>query len=69
MRENCTYGSMRGRAYPTTRGAPLYSTPHGHEIMLNRRSLLSRLGTGALAAVAGGLPRWSREEGFFNYLK
>ncbi len=25
MRENCTYGSMRGRAYPT-RGAPLYST-------------------------------------------
>ena len=26
MRENCTYGSMRGRAYPTTRGAPLYST-------------------------------------------
>ena len=27
MRENCTYGSMRGRAYPTTRGAPLYSTP------------------------------------------
>ena len=28
MRENCTYGSMRGRAYPTTRGAPLYSTPH-----------------------------------------
>ena len=26
MRENCTYGSMRGRAYPT-RGAPLYSTP------------------------------------------
>ena len=30
MRENCTYGSMRGRAYPTTRGAPLYSTPHGN---------------------------------------
>ena len=27
MRENCTYGSMRGRAYPITRGAPLYSTP------------------------------------------
>ena len=27
MRENCMYGSMRGRAYPTTRGAPLYSTP------------------------------------------
>ena len=27
MRETCTYGSMRGRAYPTTRGAPLYSTP------------------------------------------
>ena len=27
MRENCTYGSMRGRAYPT-RGVPLYSTPH-----------------------------------------
>ncbi len=27
MQENCTYGSMRGRAYPTTRGAPLYSTP------------------------------------------
>ena len=26
MRENCTYGSMRGRAYPT-RGVPLYSTP------------------------------------------
>ena len=26
MRENCTYGSMRGRAYPITRGAPLYST-------------------------------------------
>ena len=26
MRENCTYGSMRGRAYPTTRGVPLYST-------------------------------------------
>ena len=27
MRENCTYGSMRGRAYPITRGVPLYSTP------------------------------------------
>ena len=27
MRETCTYGSMRGRAYPITRGAPLYSTP------------------------------------------
>ena len=26
MREICTYGSMRGRAYPT-RGVPLYSTP------------------------------------------
>ena len=26
MRENCTYGSMRGWAYPT-RGVPLYSTP------------------------------------------
>ena len=26
MRENCTYGSMRGRAYPITRGDPLYST-------------------------------------------
>ena len=26
MRENCTYGSMRGRAYPITRGVPLYST-------------------------------------------
>ena len=25
MLENCTYGSMRGRAYPT-RGVPLYST-------------------------------------------
>ena len=25
MRENCTYGLTRGRAYPT-RGAPLYST-------------------------------------------
>ena len=29
MREICTYGSMRGRAYPT-RGVPLYSTPHAH---------------------------------------
>ena len=27
MREICTYGSMRGRAYPITRGVPLYSTP------------------------------------------
>ena len=27
MRENCTSGSMRGRAYPITRGVPLYSTP------------------------------------------
>ena len=26
MRENRTYGSMRGRAYPITRGVPLYST-------------------------------------------
>ena len=26
MRENCTYGSMRGRAFPITRGVPLYST-------------------------------------------
>ena len=26
MRESCTYGSMRGRAYPITRGVPLYST-------------------------------------------
>ena len=25
MRENCTYGLTRGRAYPA-RGAPLYST-------------------------------------------
>ena len=29
MRENCTYGSMRGRAYPITRGVPLYSTSCG----------------------------------------
>ena len=28
MREICTYGSMRGRAYPT-RGVPLYSTCGG----------------------------------------
>ena len=27
MRENSTYGSMRGRAFPITRGVPLYSTP------------------------------------------
>ena len=27
MRESCTYGSMRGRAYPITRGVLLYSTP------------------------------------------
>ena len=27
MRENCTYGSIRGRACPT-RGVPLYSTLH-----------------------------------------
>ena len=27
MRENSTYGSMRGWAYPITRGVPLYSTP------------------------------------------
>ena len=26
MRENCTYGSMRERAFPITRGVPLYST-------------------------------------------
>ena len=26
MRENCMYGSMRERAYPITRGVPLYST-------------------------------------------
>ena len=25
MRENCTYGSMRGRAYPTGRPALLYT--------------------------------------------
>ena len=29
MRETCTYGSMRVRAYPITRGVPLYSTPSG----------------------------------------
>ena len=26
MRETCTYGSMRERAFPITRGVPLYST-------------------------------------------
>ena len=25
MRENCTYGSMRGRAFPTERSALLYT--------------------------------------------
>ena len=34
MRENCTYGSMRGRAYPT-RGVPLYSTPSKAPIAKN----------------------------------
>ena len=35
MREICTYGSMRGRAYPT-RGVPLYST--GVDIVINGRT-------------------------------
>ena len=38
MRENCTYGSMRGRAYPITRGVPLYSTPHSPPFLTISRS-------------------------------
>ena len=52
MRENCTYGSMSGRAYPITRGVPLYSTsrvfgmiPHKNRVVEQNRCyhLVSRL--------------------------
>ena len=36
MREICTYGSMRGRAYPT-RGVPLYSTNRFYDALLDMR--------------------------------
>ena len=36
MREICTYGSMRGRAYPT-RGVPLYSTNRFCDTLLDMR--------------------------------
>ena len=36
MREICTYGSMRGRAYPT-RGVPLYSTNRFYDSLLAMR--------------------------------
>ena len=48
MRETCTYGSMRGRAYPITRGAPLYSTPREMRIFQSFRDFnpLNDLGIG-----------------------
>ena len=42
MRENCTYGSMRGRAYPITRGVPLYSTPSDPLFLLNPRAVFTQ---------------------------
>ena len=36
MRENCTYGLARGRAYPT-RGVPLYSTNRFYDTLLGMR--------------------------------
>ena len=38
MREICTYGSMRGRAYPT-RGVPLYSTNRFCDTLLDMRKM------------------------------
>ena len=43
MRENCTYGSMRGRAFPITRGVPLYSTPSKASGDLARDEVVERL--------------------------
>ena len=51
MRENCTYGSMRGRAYPITRGVPLYSTPLRLPL---EASLALVLGLGALLLRTAG---------------
>ena len=47
MRENCTYGSMRGRAFPTGRPALLYTLLDlasidivvGQEVMIDSRGL------------------------------
>ena len=40
MREICTYGSMRGRAYPT-RDVPLYSTPSESQARLSSNAIWS----------------------------
>ena len=42
MREICTYGLMRGRAYPT-RGVPLYSTLRGGFVMVDPSVLRLRV--------------------------
>ncbi len=46
MRENCTYGSMRGRAFPTGRPALLYTlAPPADRVMAMRvRELCSVAG-------------------------
>ena len=48
MRENCTYGSMRGRAYPITRGVPLYPDfPRSHPISTFPKRITDKMGANA----------------------
>ena len=65
MRENCTYGSMRGRAYPITRGVPLYSTSSQDQspslgrkaVLLLRRMKVLGIDGGNVPDFASGV-RW-----------
>ena len=57
MRENCTYGSMRGRAFPTGRPALLYTLAPPHQSMSSRHTGRTRVPRGRLE---GGLPYGGR---------
>ena len=53
MRENCTYGSMRGRAFPTGRPALLYTLAPPLEASL---ALVLGLGALLLRTAGAGAP-------------
>ena len=70
MRENCTYGLTRGRAYPT-RGVPLYSTSDlkrkaNMQTIDEVKKLCRMVGEGIVAAAAAGENLGKRFEGVQN---
>ena len=72
MRENCTYGSMRGRAYPITRGVPLYSTlseectmglVKTRRLAAMQKQQRAKLGTPPVKKGGGASPGWKGRSG------